>query len=51
MEHIFEEYGQTILSIMGAALIIGIVIAISSGTGEIAEYIQNFEKSICGVII
>lgn len=45
MQHLLDEYGETILGIVGAFLVIGIAYALFENGGIIEEYLSNIANS------
>lgn len=47
MKHIFEEYGDTILQIIGAVLILGVILDLLNPSGALRELIVFLADSAC----
>lgn len=50
MQHLLDEYGETILGIVGAFLVIGIAYALFENGGIIEEYLSNIANSSIWII-
>lgn len=47
MRTIWNEYGGTILGVVGAAVITGVTVSMLLPEGSIYEILMTFSKSIC----